>query len=136
MENIIEVFAVYVHAMLINWCAIHAFIRGLNTRWKITQCDVIKFIVRSNLGWICDNNTKSRVRKDVHPGNNSSYIFCTLPLITVIFGGCLTTSTNLFAIPKRREFFSMCWSRMSPQNMQKYHRRREKSSSRNGHARL
>jgi hypothetical protein len=31
------------------------------------------------------NNTKPRVRKEVHSRNNYGYIPCTLPLIAVIF---------------------------------------------------
>ena len=54
------------------------------------------------------------------PSNNSNYIPCTLPLIVVIFGGCLTTTRNLFAIPKRRDSFGMRWLKMSPENMLKY----------------
>ena len=132
-EIVIEVFAIYVHATLSNGCAVHASIMGTNTRWKTTKCDVTNFLFRSSLGQKRNNNTKSRIRKEVHPGNNSSYIPCTLPLIAVIFGGCLTTSTNLFAIPKRRDSFGMCWLRMSPQNMLKYPRWGEKSSRGNGH---
>ena len=109
MKDVIEVFAIYVHATLSNECDIHASIMGASTRWKITKCDVVNFLVRSSLGRKHDNSTKSRVRKEVHHGNNSNYISCTLPLISVIFGGCLTTSTNLFAIPKRRDHsFGMC----------------------------
>jgi hypothetical protein len=32
----------------------------------------------------------------------------------VIFDRSLTTSISLFAIPKLRSFFDMCWSRMNP----------------------
>ena len=122
MEDVIEVFAVYVHAMLSNGCAIHASIMGTTTRWKIINCDITNFLVRNSLGRKRDNSTKNKVRKEVHPGNNSSYISCTLPLIAVIFDGSLTTQTNLFAILERRGSFSMCWSRISPQNMLKYPR--------------
>lgn len=124
------------HATLTNRCVVHASIMGTSTRWKITKYDVISFLVRSSFGQKRDNNTKTRVRKDVLPGNNSNYIPCTLPLIAVIFGRCFTTLTNLFVIPKRKDSFGMCWSKMSPQNLLKYPRRGEKSLRGNEHARL
>lgn len=103
--HVIEVFAVSVHATLSNSCAVHSSIMETCTRWKITKSDIINFLVRSSLGWKCDNSTKSGARKEVHPNINSSYIPCTLPLIVVIFCGCLITSRNLFAITKRKGFF-------------------------------
>ena len=46
-EDVIKVFALYVHATLSNGCVVHASIMGTCTRWKITKCDVINFMVRS-----------------------------------------------------------------------------------------
>ena len=87
MEDVMKVFVVHVYATLPNGCDIHASIIRTNTRWKITKCDVINFLVRINFGQEHDNSFKSKVRKDVDLGNNFSYIPCTLPLIVVIFGG-------------------------------------------------
>jgi hypothetical protein len=50
MKDIIEVFAIYVHATLSNGCAVHAFIIRTITRWKISKCDVVKFLVGGKLG--------------------------------------------------------------------------------------
>ena len=127
-----EVFAIYVHATFSNGCVVHVSIIGINTRWKF--CNVINFIVKSSFERKHDDNTKPKVKNEVHTGNNISYIPCTLPLIAVIFGRCLTTLTNLCAIPKGMDTFSMCWSRMNPQNMMKYPRQKKKSSRENGHA--
>ena len=110
MENVIEVFVVYVHATLSNGCAIHASIMGTSTRWKITKCNVINFLVKGSLEWKCDNSTKFRVRKKVHPDNNSNYIPCTLPLIAVIFNGALQVRWT--CLPFRREgILSACIGR-------------------------
>ena len=123
MKDVIKVFAIYVHATLSNRCVVHVFIMETNTRWKIAMCDIINFLVRNNIGRKHDNNTKSKIRKEVHLSINSNYIPCTLLLIAVIFGRWFLvqwTSTNLFLIPKKNDYFGMCWWRMSPQNMLKY----------------
>ena len=101
MENVIEVFVVYVHATLSNGCAIHASIMGTSTRWKITKCDVINFLIRSNLGRKRENITKSKVRKEVHPNNNFSYIPCTLLVIAMILVGALQLRRT--CLPFQRE---------------------------------
>ena len=131
-------FAIYVHAMVSNEyrCNEGVSKMGTYTKWKITKCDGINFIVINIFGEKCDNSTESRVRMEVHFSNYSSYILCTLPLVVVDLGGCFTTLSNLFAIPKRLGSFNMCWSRTDPQNMRKYPRQGEKLSRRNEHARL
>jgi hypothetical protein len=86
MENVIEVLAIYVHATFSNGCAVHPFIMGTSTRWTNTKCDVEDFFVRNSIGCKCDNNTKSKVKKEVHLGNNFSYILCILSLIAFLVG--------------------------------------------------
>jgi hypothetical protein len=127
---------IYVHATLSNGCVVHASVIGTSTRWKLKNCDVINFLVGSSLGRKRDNSTKSRVRKEVHPGND--FLLHSLHSHTDYgdFCGCLTTLTNLFAILKMVDFFGMRWLRTSPQNLPKYPRWGEESSKGNWHARL
>ena len=68
-----------------NGCVVHAFIMETNPRWQIAMCDVINFLVKINFGRKRDNNTKSKIRKDVHLNNISNYIPCILLLIVVNF---------------------------------------------------
>ena len=86
IKDVVKVFAIYVHVTLSNGCVVHDFIMETNTRWKIAMCDVRNCLVRSNIGRKRDNNTKSKIRKEVHHNINSNYIICIILLITVIFG--------------------------------------------------
>jgi hypothetical protein len=75
------------------------------------MCDVRNFLVRSNIGRKRDNNTKSKIRKKIHLSINSNYIPYIILLITMIFGRWFLvrwTSTNLFVIPKKNDYFDMC----------------------------
>jgi len=106
-KDVIKIFAVYVHATLSNGGPVHTSIMETSTRWKIGKCDVINLLLRFSSKQKCNNSTKSKIRKEVLPSNTCYNIPCTLPLIAVIFGRCLTTSTNLLAILNGRNFLSM-----------------------------